>query len=178
MTGWYKFRIKGAGAGGGAGVYSPTTAHSGYGGAEGGTTIAHEKLKKGDIVSIVIGIGGRGGTGNGGSGEAGGDSSVTCNSKTYIGGGGQRTWYGLGGTGTIPGEGPRDQDQTYLSGAPGRHGAGSGGGRGSYPGISATAGILGGGGGGGYGDYNGNYYSGAKGGDGVCWIEYYDPSTK
>ncbi len=178
VDGWYKFTIKGAGSGGNAGSYASNYGFGGVGGAEGGTTIAFEKLKKGDTIPITIGIGGAGGTGRGGRGQAGQDSSITCNGKTYVGGGGGQvtgTYGGLGGSGTIPGNPGTSSHTDTANGHLGHNGAGAGGGivTGYYTRIDGT---TGGGGAGGYGSYNGYYSAGGKGGDGVVWIEYYDPN--
>ena len=171
VTGWYKFSIKGAGGGGGGA--SNSGGWSGGGGGEGGITIVYEHLNKGDYVSIIIGIGG---SGSYSVGQNGNNSSISVNNNIYWGYGGTGGSYynfGLGGDGDIPGA-PGGVGSMFYK--PQAIFGGSGGGNGG--GNNAS---YGGGGSGGTLNTNGNQgpsACGKKGGDGVVWIEYFDPSKK
>ncbi len=182
MTGWYKFYVKGAGAGGNAGgADSGTVGNGGAGGSEGGLTIEFVYINKKDIVSISIGKGGLGGQFNKALGSAGENTIVLLGNKEIIGYGGSEGTYGrsthiggLGGKGTLPGMAGSAPAAAYAGGHDGRSGAGNGGGI-SY---KHPDGIMGGGGAGGWANYLGSWNKGGNGGDGVVWIEYFDPNKK
>ena len=184
VDGWYKFKIKGAGGGGMGGGYHTHYALGGGSGGEGGTTIAYEKLLKGDIVSISIGKGGKGGSaGVYAKGTDGEDSMVIANGHSYIGGGGftptSHEMGGEGGSGTIWGITGQQGEYAYGNGMCGTPGTGHGG----KPSIIVwnasppAKALTGGGGAGGGGVQNSYGRPGGDGGDGIVWIEYYD-STK
>ena len=194
VTGWYKFTIKGAGGGGSGGcTISSTIDAPGYGGGEGGTTFAYERMNAGDTASITIGAGGSGGSKvNGGNnvsqrGTAGGSSSVFVNSTTYSAGGGsgggcyidKDDCGGIGGSGTIRGCSGGSAQGGHSSGYGGGHGGGAGGANGhlTASGVVPNAGVDGGGGAGGYAAQTYAYTSnGSNGGNGYVFIEYFDPT--
>ena len=163
VTGWYRITVKGGGGGGQGGGYSSTTAFSGIGGGEGGTTIAYERMTAGDTATVVIGAGGSN------VGTDGGNSTVTVNSNTYTGGGGGNR--GAGGTGTIQGCSGGNGVNAYNQSAYGGNGGGAGGG--SYNNLDGNAG------GGGCGGHSLNATSisaGGKGGNGYAEFSYFDPT--
>ncbi|MBR1733462.1 MAG: tail fiber protein, partial [Alloprevotella sp.] len=172
VTGWYRITVKGGGGGGQGSGFGNSYAYGGQGGGEGGTTIAYEKMTAGQTAAVVIGAGGAGGAaistpGWGSLGASGGNSSVTVNTSTYIGGGGGSPY---GGNGTIIGARGDMASSAYNTYSYG----GTGGG-----GISDTAnnGLHGCGGSGGTARYNGSPAdAGHKGGDGFVWFEYFDGS--
>jgi hypothetical protein len=170
VTGLYKITVKGGGSGGFGGYSSSSYKTGGKGGGEGGTTIAFEKMTAGQTASVVIGAGGTGGAVNDGASTSGGNSSVTVNSNTYIGGGAN---YATGGTGTIRGAsgGPRLVSPA-VSGLAcvGSTGGGAGGGW-------HDNGVDGGGGAGGGVTPSGVVEAGYAGGDGFVWFEYYTPGA-
>jgi hypothetical protein len=170
VTGLYKITVKGGGSGGLGGYSSSSYKTGGTGGGEGGTTIAFEKMTAGQTASVVIGAGGTGGAVNEGFPTSGGNSSVTVNSNTYIGGGAN---YATGGTGTIRGAsgGPRITSPAISGRAvAGSTGGGAGGG---WQGN----GVDGGGGAGGGVTVSGVVEAGFAGGDGFVWFEYYTPGA-
>ncbi len=183
VAGWYKFHIKGAGGGGMAGGYSAGGyALSGGGGGEGGITIAYEYLGKGDTVNITIGKGGKGGVGYYGKGTDGEDSIIVVNGHSYIGGRGFAPIYhefgGQGGAGTIMGCSGTQGEYAMYNGMYGNSGGGHGGSA-AVMGFGKThKAEMGGGGHGGAGVYDGRAYAGGDGGDGICWIEFFDPKKK
>lgn len=172
--------------------------YNGAGGGEGGTSFAYEYLKKGDIVSIDIGQGGVP-SGNFSNTDIndGGNTTIFLNNKTYIAYGGEAGnkiripflgWGsagsgesgGLGGAGDI--RGAAGMIITMRHGyTPGGTGGGSGGGV-AYSIEDAIAGVDGGGGAGASGLHymygGGKAPKAGKGGNGVCWIEYFDPKKK
>lgn len=198
VTGWYKLTLKGGGAGGSGGFAhstSPFYVVSGFGGGEGGTTIAYHYIASGTVCNVTIGAGGAGGTTNKASsddidhkGADGGNTSVTIGLTTYSAGGGSGTT-SRGGTGTIRGGsgGARNEydanPQTIARGIGGGSGGGAGGGV-SRPSsaeaiISCINGTLGGGGAGGGTAYRSEdsalvLYNGGNGGDGYVWFEYWE----
>lgn len=168
-TGFYKITVKGGGGGGFGASSNSGYRVGGYGGGEGGTTIAYEKMTKGQTASVVVGAGGAGGA-VGAAGEDGGNSIVTINNATYIGGGGSRSF---GGSGTIYGAagGVPNGTTSMEATAQGGNGGGEGGGNGAV-------GVHGGGGGGGTTLPNGTATIGFAGGDGYATIEYIGISMK
>lgn len=178
VTGWYKITAKGGGGGGAGGTYINDHACGGGGGGEGGTTIAYVSMTAGETATVVIGAGGNGAIG-GNNGSDGGDTSVTYDGNTYIGGGGKGGKYGsptaeasqagMGGVGTINGCAGGSATRTDVINA-----GGSGGGAGGAVALvstTQTAGTQGGGGAGGFGD--GTPRAGSAGGDGYVWFEYF-----
>ncbi len=185
VDGWYKFQIKGAGGGGAAGnchLSGDYHTGGGGGGGEGGITIRYANLKKGSIIPITIGSGGRGGRGNWGSGGNGEDTIVVINGNEYIGGGGGgggSTYAGgpggFGGSGDILGH-PGVMGGSWR-GSSGGTGQTTGGGNGGGSTYLVPQGRNGGGGAGGYG-ITCSYSSGYAGGNGIVWIEYFDKTKK
>ncbi len=176
VSGWYKFTIKGAGGGGGWGT---NNSYAGAGGSEGGTTFAYEKMLVGETATITIGAGGSG-SNTSAYGGNGGDSSVNVNNNIYVagGGGGGITHGGatpsgleiLGGSGDIygsPGCGAAVVG-SYVFG-------GSGGGKGAGFWGRATASGYGAGGAGGTPSFS---KPSGNGSNGVCVIEYLDPTIQ
>jgi microcystin-dependent protein len=184
VTGLYKITVKGGGGGGQGGGQGSSSGLGGNGGGEGGTTIAYERLEIGDTATVIVGAGGTGGakaTGvitAGTPGGNGGDSSVTVNSTTYTGGGGQSDDAGVGNINGAPGGIGAGVVSSSSMACRGGSGGGAGGGRGASSGAGKN-GTKGGGGGGGAGSaYNTTYVgNGGNGGDGYVWFEYYTPGA-
>ena len=175
VTGLYKITVKGGGGGGAGGGHSASFNFGGYGGGEGGTTIAYERIEIGDTVPVIIGGGGNGGapstSGVGAGGSAGGSSSVTVNGTTYTGGGGSGGGAGtIGGGGTI--RGACGGTRTVVAAAVTTDGAAGGGTGGS---VNDATNNTGGGGGGGTGTTTPT--KGGTGGSGFVWFEYYTPGA-
>ena len=183
VTGWYKITVKGGGGGGSRGAGS-TGITTGAGGGEGGTTIAYEHMLAGDTATVVIGAGGTGATTNNTAGADGGNSSVTINGNTYIGGGGQGSPFsapvagGAGGSGTIVGCPGGAGNDIYFSGNQSLFGGAGGGAGGGVPvrGGNGGNGTQGGGGAGSGGAAPSTHYNAGNGGNGYVWFEYFDSS--
>lgn len=186
VTGLYKITVKGGGGGGESGSYTSSASIDGAGGGEGGTTIAFVKMLSGDSATVVIGAGGSGAPGQvitGDYGTDGGDSSVTINGESFIGGGGGATKggtesaAGVGGTGTITGA-PGTCGSVHTTSSSGRSGSGGGAGGGAGSAGIGVSGVSGGGGAGGGGQQTVSQHSaGGAGGNGYVWFEYYTPGA-
>lgn len=179
VTGWYRITVKGGG-GGGMGSWRVSSTCGGFGGGEGGTTIAFEYMELGDTATVVIGAGGTGGAAGGGDGTDGGNSAVTVNSNTYTGGGGgggknSVEGAGAGGSGTIYGSaGTAGSISSNTTAAFGGSGGGAGGSAMGYnAGLPSNA-VSGGGGAG--ASFVSTALAGTAGGDGYAWFEYFDTS--
>ena len=173
VTGLYKITVKGGGGGGEGGGHTASYSFGGYGGGEGGTTIAYERMKIDDTITVIIGGGGNGGaanaSGTGASGSAGGSSSVTVNGTTYTGGGGAGGGAGtVGGSGTIRGACGGARIVVASASIGGAAGGGTGGS------TSSAFNNTGGGGGGGTGAATPT--KGGTGGSGFVCFEYYTPA--
>jgi hypothetical protein len=153
------FDIIGGGAGGGNGGTSDAADGGGGGGAGGGALMCHfsQDVTPGDVVAVVIGIGGPpGGSGN--------DTSVTGPAAAYTliargahGGNTGGNAVGTGGTGGLGGGPSKTGDAGFGNVA----GGGGVGGNAGAPGAAGNNGA------GGSGAWNGNLGSGVSGSGGA-----------